>query len=243
MMDPTALTDAEIERLDRYLVERALDAGGLPNLEALDGFLSAVIVAPRLLPPSTWMEFVWGPEHAFADAAEAEALIGLLMRLYQTISARIAIPPLDRDAPPADERLPIIDWSGLDHDEEHLNDLERTDSEFGAAWALGFSAGRALCMADWERRCADWEGLEADLLEVDRLLAVLERSEGHDDPDAEMTLAERIDIIARVPDLLHDLSQDPPVLEPVRRTEPKIGRNDPCPCGSGRKYKKCHGAG
>ena len=28
----------------------------------------------------------------------------------------------------------------------------------------------------------------------------------------------------------------------VRRDEPKIGRNDPCPCGSGKKYKKCHGA-
>jgi preprotein translocase subunit SecA len=28
----------------------------------------------------------------------------------------------------------------------------------------------------------------------------------------------------------------------VRRAEPKVGRNDPCPCGSGRKYKKCHGA-
>jgi preprotein translocase subunit SecA len=27
----------------------------------------------------------------------------------------------------------------------------------------------------------------------------------------------------------------------VRRTEPKVGRNDPCPCGSGKKYKKCHG--
>jgi SEC-C motif domain protein len=26
------------------------------------------------------------------------------------------------------------------------------------------------------------------------------------------------------------------------RTAPKIGRNDPCPCGSGKKYKKCHGA-
>jgi preprotein translocase subunit SecA len=25
----------------------------------------------------------------------------------------------------------------------------------------------------------------------------------------------------------------------VRRTKPKIGRNDPCPCGSGKKYKKC----
>jgi preprotein translocase subunit SecA len=29
---------------------------------------------------------------------------------------------------------------------------------------------------------------------------------------------------------------------PVRRAEPKVGRNDPCPCGSGKKYKKCHGS-
>jgi preprotein translocase subunit SecA len=30
--------------------------------------------------------------------------------------------------------------------------------------------------------------------------------------------------------------------KPTRRDQPKVGRNDPCPCGSGRKYKKCHGA-
>jgi preprotein translocase subunit SecA len=30
--------------------------------------------------------------------------------------------------------------------------------------------------------------------------------------------------------------------QPARRNEPKVGRNDPCPCGSGKKYKKCHGA-
>ena len=30
-------------------------------------------------------------------------------------------------------------------------------------------------------------------------------------------------------------------LEPIRKTGPEIGRNDPCPCGSGKKYKKCHG--
>ncbi len=28
---------------------------------------------------------------------------------------------------------------------------------------------------------------------------------------------------------------------PIRRKAPKVGRNDPCPCGSGKKYKKCHG--
>lgn len=30
--------------------------------------------------------------------------------------------------------------------------------------------------------------------------------------------------------------------KPVKRDMPKVGRNDPCPCGSGKKYKKCHGA-
>jgi SEC-C motif-containing protein len=30
--------------------------------------------------------------------------------------------------------------------------------------------------------------------------------------------------------------------ETVVREGPKVGRNDPCPCGSGKKYKKCHGA-
>ena len=29
---------------------------------------------------------------------------------------------------------------------------------------------------------------------------------------------------------------------PYVRIEKKIGRNEPCPCGSGKKYKKCHGA-
>ena len=31
-------------------------------------------------------------------------------------------------------------------------------------------------------------------------------------------------------------------VQPIRRDQPKVGRNDPCPCGSGKKYKKCHGA-
>ena len=30
---------------------------------------------------------------------------------------------------------------------------------------------------------------------------------------------------------------------PIKNTQPKVGRNDPCPCGSGKKYKNCHGKG
>ena len=39
------------------------------------------------------------------------------------------------------------------------------------------------------------------------------------------------------PDCAHDHAP----AAPYRRTDPKPGRNDPCFCGSGRKYKKCHG--
>lgn len=35
--------------------------------------------------------------------------------------------------------------------------------------------------------------------------------------------------------------EQPPTAEPIRRTMPKVGRNEPCPCGSGKKYKQCHG--
>jgi preprotein translocase subunit SecA len=33
----------------------------------------------------------------------------------------------------------------------------------------------------------------------------------------------------------------PKKVETFKRTEKKVGRNDPCPCGSGKKYKHCHG--
>ncbi|MBC5825866.1 MAG: preprotein translocase subunit SecA [Candidatus Eremiobacteraeota bacterium] len=47
---------------------------------------------------------------------------------------------------------------------------------------------------------------------------------------------------ARRFDQLHSNREDGSGPEPARRTNGKVGRNDPCPCGSGRKFKKCHGA-
>ena len=44
------------------------------------------------------------------------------------------------------------------------------------------------------------------------------------------------------PDCMHDHDPKQGEARPHRRESPKLGRNDPCPCGSGKKYKKCHGA-
>jgi preprotein translocase subunit SecA len=46
---------------------------------------------------------------------------------------------------------------------------------------------------------------------------------------------------ARRFDQLHSNRDDSAVRQPVRRSDGKVGRNDPCPCGSGKKFKKCHG--
>lgn len=43
------------------------------------------------------------------------------------------------------------------------------------------------------------------------------------------------------PDCDHDHEHHHHAAEPFRREAPKLGRNDPCHCGSGLKYKKCHG--
>lgn len=70
-----------------------------------------------------------------------------------------------------------------------------------------------------------------------------------DDDEEEMeppSLIERLDIMFELPHFLHALNslrlaEATRSREPVRR-ETQPGRNDPCPCGSGKKFKKCHGA-
>jgi uncharacterized protein len=80
-------------------------------------------------------------------------------------------------------------------------------------------------------------------------IAVLARL-GDDDPelqellDDQEKIAQLTDAIAESAAAIYEYSRsiadEPP--EPYRRQTAKVGRNDPCPCGSGKKYKKCCGA-
>ena len=62
--------------------------------------------------------------------------------------------------------------------------------------------------------------------------------------DAPLKLHERIEIISELPGILHLMHlrhMDELNPQPVRRDVNEVGRNDLCPCGSGKKFKKCHG--
>jgi uncharacterized protein len=51
------------------------------------------------------------------------------------------------------------------------------------------------------------------------------------------------DLVSTVAELWEITRAERYKVQTVRRETPKVGRNDPCPCGSGKKFKACHGKG
>jgi len=76
---PPYLDDDQVERLTELLEQRAVPFRGF-NLEALDGFLSALAVSPSLVPPNEWQPLVWGGKApTWTDEDEAAQVQTLLM--------------------------------------------------------------------------------------------------------------------------------------------------------------------
>jgi len=118
-----------------------------------------------------------------------------------------------------------IDYLIDTHDPKTRNDADRKATE------------------EWSKR-ADWRGLT--IVRTDK--------GGKDDETGEVEFIakyamdgvehahhERSDF-RRIDGRWHFINGDKLSAPPVRRTSPKVGRNDPCTCGSGKKFKKCHGA-
>ena len=95
--DQGPLTDEEIEELDQFL----LDAKGIEesmDVSALDGFLTAIVSGPKTIMPSAWMRWVWDMERgedtpAFKDQAQAQRIIGFLMRHMNDIARTLQQAP------------------------------------------------------------------------------------------------------------------------------------------------------
>jgi uncharacterized protein len=62
-----------------------------------------------------------------------------------------------------------------------------------------------------------------------------------EDIDRDMPLADLDDALDELMGCVLEIAEITRPNRPVLRETPKVGRNDPCPCGSGRKYKVCHG--
>ena len=176
--------------------------------------------------------------HGLLD--EAQEILGHIMALYNTTNAAVLDPPtlLPGDCPLRDDVLanfeddaPMAQWSRgflLGHEwlEELWEDLpEEVAEELDAVrMALGFFSSREMA-----------EDFHAETSTGDQSFEAMADATHKVVPRAVAQYAHLGRSIATVL-----AGRDTDVPEPAH--DPKVGRNDPCPCGSGRKYKKCCGA-
>jgi uncharacterized protein len=143
----------------------------------------------------------------------------------------------DDDLP--DHLAPLL-WLPEDPEEEQEDDLD-----VGRDWAFGFFRGVELSEIPWDTWLDEHEWIDEIFLRFDRLASGEVIGEDPEQPGTPVSYRERLEIIASLPGMLADLHhqriESLTPREPIRR-EATPDRNEPCPCGSGKKYKKCCGA-
>jgi len=248
---PTAsvdLSDAEFQELDDLLA--ATPEPLLPmDAVMLDGYLCGVLVQPVLIAPEAWLPLVFDAEGRplpdGADRAGHERARALTLRRHSALNRALLDdgwfdPLILEEADEAED-----DEGASETDEPALagsNPVSRTLMP----WVAGFQNACANFPALLEMSETDvmsalarlFRHLPAETDEERDLVATLEREL----PLA--TLEEAIEeLVLAVADLAELTREARYRVDTVRREGPKVGRNDPCPCGSARKFKQCHGAG
>ncbi|MGH7488223.1 MAG: UPF0149 family protein [bacterium] len=201
----------------RRLLESDSAPEGTMSLEELHGFLSAVISGPELIMPSECMPLIWGGEHGpdFRTIEQARESMAAIMALWNEIAGQLMA---------GTAIVPLLD-PGTEPDQLAL------------VWAEGFVRGIALRHPEWRTALDDPEMLE-------HVMLILQLSEGKIDAARRRTLIPQTPLAVKALQrfwLERRRPASPPCAEPTRASGPKVGRNAPCPCGSGRKYKHCCG--
>ncbi len=219
------LSTAELDWLEQLLVSDIFHEEAMP-LDMLQGLFCAVGSAPDLIPPSSWLAVALGDNPVYETAEQAQEILDLVMRFYSQTMLE-----LDEGAGMTLYVFP---------DEEGEDDF--------ATWCEGYLEGVVLSEADWDEH-GEPEEVE-ELLFPFMLLSGRMREAAEEAGDTVPSLEEEREMRRKAADSMDDSVMamysywlDKRISHPpIRRDGPKVGRNDPCPCGSGRKYKSCHGS-
>ncbi|HPO17984.1 MAG TPA: UPF0149 family protein [Rubrivivax sp.] len=249
-------TEAEIEALDR-LCERLAGFDPGVSVEWLDGAFAALLCGPRTVPPAEWLPLLFGDtwERAVADPDDLAASMHTLLRRWNVLADQLHPQRLFGE-PDRLHILPLIDeFDPAQRDalvaEGKLTPEEAADwPATGELWASGFLDVVEHLAQDWQ--LADETGDAAR--ERDACLRCIEALGERDAASLQADLAIRspgkgLDRDALVDEACFAVQDlrcfwlEHATRPAPRRVDKTPGRNEPCPCGSGKKYKKCHGAG
>jgi uncharacterized protein len=247
-------TEAEIAAIEA-LCDRLAGFGSDVALEWVDGYLAALAASRRVIGPEEWLPAMFGEafERAFADPQDVAQATATLNARWQALRTQLDAESL-LDEPEALRLLPMmVPCDDAMRAEAvsagHMTAQEAADLlQTGALWAEGFFAAVEAFADDWPAPEADSEDAEwyddccvrvsALTLPQDELAAYLADQYPGETLDRDQLVDEAC---FAVQDLRIYWTDHAPKPE-TRRVGATPGRNDPCPCGSGRKYKKCCGA-
>ena len=230
-------TDPDLDRLNVLLHAIPAEGDGM-SIGELDGYIAGLIVCPEMVLPSEWLSGVWGGEHEFAEVAEAEATIAAVMGHYNRIARELADRPEDY--------APVLEID------------PNSGESLWEPWIDGFERAMRLRPDAWEEIALS--GDEEASASVSMIIALNDFYNGRSELTEEAE--DELDRLApgMIPEFVRNLNAwtksrqsgkggrvstgfdagigpgEPPAFGR------KVGRNEPCPCGSGRKYKRCCGA-
>ncbi|MGB6219492.1 UPF0149 family protein [Haloferula sp.] len=216
-------TDGDDASIIRYFLALHEGPHSAKSLAEFDGLILGCILAPEMVPPSRFLPSIWDPENLDDDPEweseeDAQLFLTAVMNWHNGIIRRLDeghyAPPL---TPRSNPRVPTE---------------EETD------WARGILSS----VMSWHASLTEpTEGHQALMACAFHLI-----QPDDDTPTRELI---RVEHVVRAAHILRESLQSGTEFssaaagfgsgETYEREAPKIGRNDPCPCGSGLKYKRC----
>jgi uncharacterized protein len=214
-----------LRRLDDALADLPLEEPML--LTELDGFLTGILVCPELIMPAEWLQSVWGSDESggapFDDPADVQWFADAVLARYNEIVRDLGRGKLQ----------PIFDID------------ERNGDVVWELWIDGFALAMELRPDAWAALGVSGDAdVEMAISRISTFIAVA-RNESDLDSMQINALEDQgpSEIIAGVL-RLHAArlrTTGSPTSTPAGSRAAKVGRNDPCLCGSGKKFKRCCG--
>ena len=194
------------------------------DITSLHGYLTALVIGPETVLPSKWMPDIWGDEVIWDDMEEAQNIFGLIMSFYNTIIKTVTSPAVNF-------KLML-----------KSQDAENKFSVVLENWCTGFMAGVDISFETWEQLFESKTDKEIMMPIVffgtdrgrETLVKIPESSD--------LKFDHWVDLIQKSVSAVYYYWL--PCRKDVHQSthqaiSNKVGRNDPCPCGSGKKFKKC----
>jgi uncharacterized protein len=226
------------------LLERFLSSFNRPKdtltYPQLAGFLFSMANAPDMIPPSEWIPMVFNDQDArYESREEAEQVSLAMMALYnhccqEGIDGSIRLPPGCEIRP-----MPV-------------DNLEATAPL--RQWAQGFSMGYDYLVEIWDEYLPDEidEEMGALLMALTFFASPRLAKTYYDEGTREISFEQLAKTVVSIfPDALREYAHLGRSIYQARLESgdltssslppPKVGRNNPCPCGSGKKFKRCCG--